>query len=287
MKSLVRYPGGKSKLSNQICSRLAVLLSEGDYEYREPFFGGGIIGLSMLGYKLLTKSVWINDVDPGIAQLWTAVIHPTAKEMLKGMIRVFRPSVDKFNEFKETLLRKPCANYTEELAYYGCMKLAVHQMSYSGLGTMAGGPIGGVEQDEAKYKVDCRWNADSLCKKIDNIHKAFAGVEVVQNRCTGFDFQTVIQDLMRSAVLYLDPPYYQKGNELYQHSFTEDDHERLAFLLVSTRHHWLLSYDDCPQVRELYSWAHIEELGDVNYSITNARKKTELLIMPKDSPCRT
>ena len=48
-------------------------------------------------------------------------------------------------------------------------------------------------------------------------------------------------------------------------------------VLKSTPHKWLLSYDDCKEIRELYSWAKIEEL-DVKYSISGATKKGELLI---------
>jgi hypothetical protein len=30
------------------------------------------------------------------------------------------------------------------------------------------------------------------------------------------------------AMIYLDPPYYDQGGNLYQHAFTILDHERLA-----------------------------------------------------------
>jgi site-specific DNA-adenine methylase len=40
---------------------------------------------------------------------------------------------------------------------------------------------------------------------------------------------------------------------------------------------WLLSYDDCKEIRKLYDWAGIEKI-DVNYSIGGSTKKSELLI---------
>jgi DNA adenine methylase len=99
-------------------------------------------------------------------------------------------------------------------------------------------------------------------------------------RITTAEFKETILDTSEKALLYLDPPYYTKGNDLYQCAFTLDDHIRLALALRDTKHKWLLSYDDCPEVRALYKWATIEPLS-VKYSITTARTKSELLIYPK------
>ena len=119
-----------------------------------------------------------------------------------------------------------------------------------------------------------------------------AAVEVRDSCCTHLDFADVIQDTSCGSLLYLDPPYYIKGNDLYQHGFTVEDHERLAIALKNTTHAWVLSYDDCPEIRRLYQWARVEPL-DVNYSITAlkdkqtgeriSRTKSELLIGPKQT----
>ena len=98
----------------------------------------------------------------------------------------------------------------------------------------------------------------------------FAAVEVRGNCCTSLDFADVIADTRYRSLLYLDPPYYVKGNDLYQHGFTVDDHRRLADALRETEHAWVLSYDDCPEIRRLYEWAYAESL-DVNYSITGCQ----------------
>ena len=71
--------------------------------------------------------------------------------------------------------------------------------------------------------------------------------------------------------------YYEKGNDLYQFGFSERDHVRLSEALKSTDHEWLLSYDDCQNVRDLYSWAKIKSVN-VNYSIKGSREKKELII---------
>jgi DNA adenine methylase len=181
-------------------------------------------------------------------------------------------------------------------------KLALHQISYSGLGTMAGGPLGGVKQ-ESKYKVDCRWNANSLKKKIKKAHQILSSVDLYQGGCREIDFSYAI-DLQKEKrnweesgvnttyeieepvfrFFYLDPPYYDKGGELYQYSFTEQHHEDLMRMLKRTEHPWLLSYDSCTEVKKLYSWASRIEL-DLTYTINakdKGRVKTELLIVPPE-----
>ena len=78
---LIRYPGGKSKLLKVINSRLQRMVAElgPDAEYREPFFGAGAVGLSLLAANPGIKRAWLNDADPAMAALWDVVIHnPTS-----------------------------------------------------------------------------------------------------------------------------------------------------------------------------------------------------------------
>lgn len=285
VSSLFRYPGGKSKLRGEITTILNSMINGEDVQYREPFFGGGSIGLKMLSEHKV-KKIWVNDKDMGIACLWTSVIrHP---EELKDLVRGFIPSVQEFYDIKEALTcgwEKCCPETIKDVVDVGFKKLAIHQISYSGLGTKSGGPLGG-EAQESNYKIDCRWSPDYLCEKIDKLHEMFYGVEISLDRCTSMDFAPVVIRNSYSAVIYLDPPYYVKGSDLYQHGFSECDHVRLSKLLEATPHKWLLSYDDCPEIRGLYRWANIKSV-DVNYSITalknedGTRKSTtkpELLI---------
>lgn len=290
--SFFRYPGGKSKLRQQIIKQLVKDIDLSTIQYREPFFGGGSIGLTLVKEHKSINNIWINDFDVGISCLWTAVIqHPKA---LKDRIMAFKPHVKYFNEFKLELLsldRLP--DNDKRLVDIGFKKLAIHQISYSGLGTKSGGPLGGVEQ-KSKYKIDCRWSPPYICKKLDALTAKFNTLHVHDNRCTKVDFQTMIEDDAKKALIYLDPPYYDKGNDLYQCGFAKEDHERLSVALKKTKHTWVLSYDDVPEIRKLYSWATLQELT-VNYSITAlkvkdadtqeeeriSRQKTELLITPR------
>lgn len=277
MTSFFRYPGGKQKFKDKILSEIKT--SE---QYREPFFGGGSIGLNVLNNndcligEYNFKSFWINDKDIGIYSLWTSVLnHP---DTLKEMIRCYKPSVDDFDQFKNYFLENP--NPTDdEIVECGFRKLVLHQISYSGLGIKSGGPLGGREQ-KSNYKIDCRWSPESICKKIDKINRAMGKVSI---KITSLDFNDIIADDNDKSFIYLDPPYYDKGGDLYHHSFTVSDHERMSKLLRETSHSWLLSYDDCEEIRELYSWAKIETIDAVytiQQSAGKSNKKSELLIRP-------
>ncbi len=291
MSSFFRYPGGKSKLRKQIIEKINGITRNNGFEYREPFFGGGSIGLLMLENNSNINKIWINDFNLGIASLWTALIkYP---DLFKKKIQEFIPSVEAFYKFKEELTSKNCKLDTvDKIVDYGFKKLAIHQISYSGLGTKSGGPLGGRDQKSA-YKIDCRWSPTYICKKIDALNTKFSELTIRNNTCTNLDFAQLIEDDSCPAVIYLDPPYYDKGSNLYQDGFEEEDHKRLADCLKKTDHQWILSYDDCPEIRRYYNWANIEIIDGVNYSITatkdkstgerKSRVKPELLISKKSN----
>jgi len=264
--ALMRYPGGKTRLAKRIVPEI---FAQGDLsmvEYREPFVGGG----SIL-HKLLsdTRRIWINDVDADLAALHTSVmLYP---DDLKERILAFEPSPDEFHRMKNELrLGAVDIAYRDTLVERGFYKLAVHRMSYSGLGTMGG----------ALSDTGSRWNPYELCRTIDHVHNLISKNSIRNNSCTSVDFNELILDDSRPAVLYIDPPYVAKGGECYEHSFTERDHIRLADALRRTPHGWVLSYDNHPLVRSLYGgWTDIQQIS-ASYSAAGARVATELLITP-------
>jgi len=285
---MFRYPGGKHKLKDRVIKEISKLSKDIDVEYREPFYGGGSIGNNfivdkadipdMWGQKI--KKIWVNDRDPGISCIWTAVIRYA--EALKQAVSAFTPSVENFHKFKEELIGHPDPidfNDKEKVVHFALMKLGIHQTSYSGLGVKSGGPLGGGAQD-SEYKIDCRWSVEYIHKNIDTYHRKYKFIDVRERACTCRDFEDLIS-AEGKCIIYADPPYYIKGDMLYQFSFTTEDHERLSQLLRNTKHRWVLSYDDCDAVKRLYSWATIEVL-DANYTIAGSRDKTELLIYRRD-----
>ena len=86
--------------------------------------------------------------------------------------------------------------------------------------------------------------------------------------------------------LYADPPYWVANKSTYyNYVFTEEDHILLAELMHKMPNNikFIISYDDVPQIRELYKDMFIETTNQYGYSMNtgtgdNQIKKIELLI---------
>jgi DNA adenine methylase len=267
MRPIFRYPGGKSKLVRPIWDRLRRLHPNGIYV--EPFAGGAAVALEVARWCPGDRII-INDIDPAIAALWNAVLHQP--EAFQAAITAFVPSVESYRKIRAYLANGADGGVETALA-----KLAIHQTSYSGKGEMAGdSPLGGYHERSGE-RIDAYWSRGSLCAKVDRLHGLLAGRTEVHSA----DFEQLLS--RPDCLFYLDPPYYEAGVDLYLHPFAEADHRRLAARLREMpTANWVLSYDDHPAIRELYSWAVIEEIGDVVCSIGRNRlqqpRKVELII---------
>jgi DNA adenine methylase len=272
---LVRYPGGKSKLRKVINTRLQRMLADlgTNAEYREPFFGAGSVAISLLAANPEIRRAWLNDLDPAMAALWQTVIqNPTdlhvRVEVTPEAMRLF-PGSNYYQADLELLRSLTGSDDLQRIPAenLAIAKLAVHQMSYSGLGTRAGGPM---------TNRLCRYNAVSLCSKIYACNEILSSVKLRQGTCTCLDFQQMFDP--GAAFFYLDPPYYAAGPQLYQFHFTIDDHARLARLLRRESRPWLLSYDDHEAIHDWYGgWTRIDKV-QVGCSINGCNQKSELLI---------
>lgn len=235
ISSPLRYPGGKKKVLKMIKPFFT------DHkEYREPFVGGGSV---FLGKKLAEKN-WLNDADRGVSDLWSCISNQESNEKLRKMIMEYTPpTIEMWVRWKNmqpgTVL---------ESAF---RTLFLNRTCYSGL--LNGNPIGGINQT-GPLTVDVRWNAKALCRQIEACY-----YKISNTRVTCSDFEESITASGQSVFIYLDPPYFKKGNLLYSVKMTLDDHYRLAKILNVTKHRFLLTYDDCPEIRALYDGAYFHE----------------------------
>ena len=95
------------------------------------------------------------------------------------------------------------------------------------------------------------------------------------------DYAAVIRAPGDGVTLVCDPPYFS-ASKLFGRDGTlhEFDHERLAAELRATQHRWLLTYDDVPEIRELYSsWAPLESWS-LSYGMSRGRGAELLIASP-------
>jgi DNA adenine methylase len=134
--------------------------------------------------------------------------------------------------------------------------------------------IGGNNQD-GTHLIDARFNKVNLIKKIQNIAARKEQICV---------FNLDAQELLRpqhlrqfyKAFVNFDPPYVKKGAKLYKNSFNENNHRELAQKISRCGRPWIVTYDICPLVAEIYSDYRRSYL-DVTYSIQNSKKAKEYI----------
>ncbi|HVU26952.1 MAG TPA: DNA adenine methylase [Verrucomicrobiae bacterium] len=87
---------------------------------------------------------------------------------------------------------------------------------------------------------------------------------------SNLDFEEVIDNAQDNALLFVDPPYFSaEQDKFYTCAFDFMDHERLQKCLFRNRSRlkFFLTYDNEPEVRELYSWATEMHDKEWNYCI--------------------
>lgn len=260
---LIRYPGSKDKHIKFLAPYLAAGCN--NRTIVEPFAGTASVTFYMLKNAMVDKYT-INDIDTSVAAMWQ-VVKNNPKNLI-SRIQKYIPKVDDFYEFKND-----SGDTTEEKAF---RKIVLHQISYSGLGPMAGGPLGGKMQN-SEYKIDARWRPLKLELLIN---ETSALLNSVEGTITSDDWSvSLAEGIENKDFIYLDPPYYKQGPSLYLDGTI--NHNALAKQLEVANTNWVLSYDDTEEVREMYSFAEVRRL-DVT---SHLHHKTigDVVIIPKIS----
>ena len=76
------------------------------------------------------------------------------------------------------------------------------------------------------------------------------------------------------AFFYCDPPYYMT-EDYYEVSFPEQDHIRLKNTLAGCQGKWMVSYNDCSYIRDLYAGYYLTEATRLNNMAQRYEKGSE------------
>jgi len=236
-RSILRYPGSKARFVEFIANVIRLNGLRIDV-FAEPFCGGASVSIALLEKGLVDK-IALNDADPLIAHLWDTIFCPIHSEWLADQILHVPLTID---EWKRQKSLEP--SNTREAALK-CLYL--NRTSFNGILHKAG-PVGGWQQD--KRTLAARFNREKLAQRIRELSSLSERVVTVS--CNDWENFCDSQQGRMKTLFYFDPPFYHKADALYRYYFSNQDHANLKCYLDNTDKDWILSYDDTPEVRDLY-----------------------------------
>ena len=254
-KSPLRYPGGKTRaitildqyLTQHYSTRKTLL---------SPFFGGGSFEL-----YLTTKGYQVrgNDLFKPLYTFWLSA-KETPEDIKDAVESVMPITKEYFMELRTTI-----QTMTDPLeiaaAYY-----IINRCSFSGATF-----CGGFSKEASTGRLNESSLETLLNTNLENI--TFSNLD-----CKEFLTQNPETD---DTVIYADPPYYISS---YIYGKDGDMHEGFDHVGFATtikqRRDWMISYNDCPYIRDLYKDCRIEKVT-WSYGMDNGKKgSSEILILP-------
>ncbi len=262
IKSSLRYPGGKQKIVKDIYKKIPSNFNE----YREPFFGGGSVFFYIKQQQKEVQNYWINDKFEPIANFWqqTAVLSSEIMNIIHSLRKEFPVGKDLHSKLRQEYNH---LNKTEQAAAL----FILNRCSFSGL-TFSGG--------YSQQAFDGRFTENSI-KNIRNTELVFCNTKI-----TNLDYNNLLiappEQSNGKVFIFLDPPYDIKSSNLY--GTTGNMHQSFNHMQFAENcrncqeHLWMITYNDNEYIRNLFSWANIQEI-DVTYNMNSAGKKKKELII--------
>lgn len=270
MASPFRYPGGKGFLTGYLSSKMDELLCA-EKHYAEPFCGGAGAALNLLKSGG-TDYIHLNDADIRVYSAWRALITETDRFL--DRIKTAKVDLDEWHASIDLLQNvDPRTKYSFDLGYAAYF---VNRTSRSGI-ILGAGPIGGYKQT-GQWTINARWYHDTMCARVAWIGSVRKRIVLTNEDALVFLARSRTRLPLRDCLIFVDPPYVAVGSRLYLNAMDESKHSALADMLQGgTFPNWVLTYDNHPLIRQLYSKQKIETIT-VNYSLRTTRKEKEILV---------
>jgi len=263
--SPLRYPGGKAKLAPHIKN---VITNNGlvGCHYFEPYAGGAGVALALLLDGFVSK-ITINDADIAVYSFWKSITTETS---------VFISKVESLHINMETWFHQKSIMDNPEgnsLLDIGVATFFLNRTNRSGI--LKGGVIGGKNQN-GNYKIDARFNKTDLIKRLNLIGEYSERIDV-RNLDAAVLLHGIEEDNITDAFVYLDPPYYVKGQGLYRNFYNHNDHCIIRDVLSKVPYPWVVSYDNNEEIKKIYSSFRMND-HSLNYSAQCKLKGEEVII---------
>jgi DNA adenine methylase len=236
--SPLRYPGGKWRLA-RFFGKLIDLNFERRPAYLEPYAGGGSLALSLL-FSNYVSEIFLNDLDPAVYAFWSGVLSRT--EEFVQLIETTAVTPEQWRRQKETYSR----GLAVDSVRLGFATFYLNRTNHSGI--LNGGMIGGKRQ-LGEWRVDARFNRSELIRRVRRIASYSSRIHL--SRLDALEF-IKYKGRGRNKLIYFDPPYYGAGRHLYLNAYKPADHETVRDRVSQLGCHWVVSYDNVPQIKALY-----------------------------------
>lgn len=265
MNSIISWVGGKKALREMIYQRMPKEFGR----YIEVFGGGGWV---LFGKPPDTAMEVYNDFNSDLANLFRCVRdRPLA--LLNELNFFPLNGRDEFNVLKKYLAKEEFTNeYLREELEIAEQYLTEPQFEEIEPILLENAQMNDVKRAAAFYRL-IRLSYGSGCTSYGcqpfdirrTFHLLWQGSRrlkdtIIENK----DFEDLIKQYSReNAFIYCDPPYYQTEGH-YAVEFKKEDHTRLRDTLAACQGKWLVSYNDCEFIRELYQGFCIESVSRLN-----------------------
>ncbi len=238
--------------------------------YIEPYAGGAGAALFLLTQGYVDHIV-INDADPIVHAFWKAATNRNAE--LLDLIQKTPVTMDTWQRQRE-VIAEPEKHNLVKVAF---ATFFLNRTNRSGI--LSAGVIGGKAQT-GNYKLDARYNVADLTNRIKTIGAYRRRITVL-----GIDALDLLTDMLpsfpRDCLVYLDPPYYVKGSLLYRNHYVHKNHAAIAEHVRDAEYPLIVTYDDCPEVRQLYNSFEFTNF-ELHYSTHSARPLTSEVLFYKN-----
>lgn len=262
IKSPLRYPGGKSRALKQIIPIIPQFK-----EFREPMVGGGSVFFAERQLFPEAK-FWINDFNKELFLFWKF-----CKENIRLLIQEIERLKKEYPQGKELYLASLNGKDNLTDLQRAARFFILNRITFSGLAES-----GGYSKESFKARFT-----------LSSIERLKVASPLLQNtKVTNEDYESSILAEGEEVFIFLDPPYLSKAkSRLYgEKGRLHDgfDHKRFAETMKKCPHKWLITYDDSPEVRELFSFPGVYiyewelQYGMNNYKQETAAKGKELFI---------
>lgn len=268
--SPLRYPGGKSVLL-PIFQRLFV--KNKINTIIETHCGGAGLSLALIANKTIKQAI-IGDIDPLVSSFWDEILKNDIDKFI-DRIRKVNVDMNTYNEQKDIYLNfKKGKKYSQfDLAFCFLFRNRTNRA-----GLLMAGPIGGYLQDaNPKYKVHVRFNKERIINRITRINLYSKKGLIIFKKIDSIKMLSKYKSF-KNCLFYIDPPYYQKGKDLYDSYYKHADHIALynKLLKLKDKTNFILSYDNSKEIEKIYKNFKYVKIGKISH-LANAKKQYELL----------